>query len=206
MSSFFERSVKRRNLRWQIAIATVAGIAFAFDMGSLYMQLGEAQPVYGGVALILSVMYAFLPIVVWAGSTLVIHTISRFIGAETQYTVLLRVTGWGMVPFIGSGILLGVGRYMAIAGVNSCSYLSCDPIARIELTDQVDQLYGFMALTASNDLFLAFSAIAILLMLVMGYLWLIAVEKTTALTKAGATVAVLPAMIAVIAIMVATIY
>lgn len=42
VSTFFEQRSKRRTVRPQFVIAILAGIAFALDMGVLYLSLGEA--------------------------------------------------------------------------------------------------------------------------------------------------------------------
>lgn len=192
LNSFVDRQIKYKTLRPQFAILFVAGVLFALDLGSVYYHFSgtEARSIYGAVLFMLMAGYLLIPLLVWFVGTLVIFLIARMIGARVQFGILLRANGWGMIPFVGTGLCLSVGRFFALQGVNPCEHpvVSCDPVTYNPLSAQVEAIYSFAASATSEPIFLGLYIIGLLLFLVTGYLWIVTAQAVSTLTREGAMV------------------
>jgi len=123
--------------------------------------------------------------------TFVFHGISRFIGAHSEYGVLLRGTGWGMLPFaIGSGAL-GLGRYLALQSRDPCELMfDCSKGGIVELLEQVNALFEFANLASSSSTFQILFGVFTLCYLIATYVWYVTLDRSSNLTSLGAAVSV----------------
>ena len=192
VAPFFEQKTKKRSLRPQFLIVFVAGIAFALDMGAVYVTMDEAVSVYGPILIILMIAYTITPIIVWFLMAFGVYFIGRVVGARISFGVFFRTAGWGMVPMIGVGSLMAAGRYLTLSSKEACDHpaVTCDLGAYVELQAQVNGVYGFASTATGEPVFQAAFTASLLLLSLVGYLWVVAAEESTTLTRAGATIAV----------------
>lgn len=192
VESFVNKRIKYRSLSKQTLIAFVASIVFAFNMGTVYLSLGEMRPKYGGVALVLVFIFMFVPFLVWFLFTLSFYLIGLLFGARVQFSVLLRAVGYGMVPFIGAGLAWGIGRHTALASTVPCQLqvFNCKPGVSVGIQEQVDALMTMYGVVASSLVFQILYVVGVAFVLVAGYYWVIALKESSTLTREGAAIAV----------------
>ena len=192
VESFVSKRIKYRSLSQQTLIAFVASIVFAFDMGTVYLYLGETRPKYGGVALVLVFLFVLVPFLVWFLFTLSFYLIGLLFGARVQFSVLLRAVGYGMVPFIGAGLAWGVGRYIALASKAPCEIaaFNCKTGVTVGIQDQVNALIAMYSSVSSSLTFQILYVVGVAFVLVSGYYWVIALKESSTLTREGAAIAV----------------
>lgn len=189
LESFFGRRINQRTMGPQLLIALVAGIAFSLSMLSVYLTLGEAQQIYGGLVLVLMLLYALIPVLLWATATTVIYLIASFLNARVEMSILWRMLGWGMAPMIGSGLALGVGQYLALRSHDPCQYLVCEVGKYVNITTQGETVYAYVGSALGAPVMQALAVIGVLFFLVMTYLWVIITYQASTLTRAGAAIA-----------------
>ena len=201
LDSFLERRLKYRSLRPQFIIGLVAGILFVGDLAAGFSSLvgTDGRVVYNAVAYAIGVIYLFVPIAVWWASTVVAFAITRSVGGQGDFGVMLRATGWGLVPFAFACGFLAVGRYVGARAVDACALetIACDQGAYVKVGEQVDAIFSLMVAAAGHPTFEIFYALAALCFLLTGYFWAIALQKATTLTRQGALVAVAPPVLLV---------
>ena len=192
VSTFFEQRSKRRTVRPQFVIAILAGIAFALDMGVLYLSLGEASVNYGPITFLMMFAYIVVLISGWVIGTALIYLIARFIGARIQYSIFFRTTGWALVPLVGTGLCWSAGRYLALRGIDACSLTSikCGLSNKVLLSDQVSGVYSIMATATGELAFQTLYIAGMVLFVVTGYMWIVVATETSTLTREGATIVV----------------
>jgi len=194
VGSFIERRLKYRSLRIQIVAAVLAGFAYAFDIGAIYLILeGEARIRYEGTVIVLTLMYAFVPLVLWLLLTTAFYLITVALGGRSEYSVLLRGTGWGMIPFVGASAALGLARYVGVRGKEPCNYSQfvCGEDETVPtLLEQVDAVFSFANTATSATGYKLLFGVFTVLLLVSAAIWWITLEKSTNLTNLGVTVAV----------------
>lgn len=199
LGTFFEQQAKRRTLRPQFIIAILAGIAFALDVTALYVLIGdEAANTYGPVLILLIIAYALVPFVGWFLGSVLVFTISRLLGAQMQFGIFYRTSGWGLIPMIGTGLCWGAGRFLALRGLDACSrsYVICDPGEIVGLGAQVNGIYALLATATTDPLFQGLYVLGLLFFAATVFSWILAADETSTLTRAGAAITVgVPALL-----------
>lgn len=192
IESFVNKQIKYRNLNQQAILVSLASIVFAFNMLTVYLSLGESRPKYGGVALVLVFIFLLIPFLLWLVFTLSFYFTGLLFGARMQFSILLRAVGYGMAPFIGSGLAWGVGRYIALRGAQACQLqaFNCEPGVSVELQQQVNALMTLYSSVTSSIVFQALYVVGVGMVLIAGYYWIIALKESTTLTREGAALTV----------------
>ena len=192
--SYIVNRIKYRTIRPQFLLSYVAGLAFAFEMIGIYLIIGptNASNLYGGAALILAFMYSFVPLIIWFVLTLLTFLVTRVVfRARADFGVLFRVSGWAMVPFIGTAASISVGRYITLRQVISdpCTspHLTCDLTEYVTEAEQATGLTGFAHSAASEPTFQLAYVVGMLFFALTAYLLVVATDEATTLTRAGAT-------------------
>lgn len=209
LNSFIEERTRYRTIRPQVVIALIAGFAFAFDMGAIYIHLSgtEARSIYGPVLYMFMITYVLVPYILWFGIAVGIFAIGRSLGARLQFGILFRAIGWGMIPVVGMSLFLSAGRFLALQGKDPCEVpaISCSIVDYNPLVEQVDALYALASVAAGEPIFQMFYAIAILCFLIAAVFWVVITEGASTLTTAGALIAVgVPVLVVVVGLTLAT--
>lgn len=193
VNSFMQSRLEYRRLRIQVVAALLAGLAFAFDIGAIYLILeGEAKVKYEGTVIVLMILYSLVPVLLWVLFAFAFYTIISLFGGRSEFSVLLRGTGWGMIPFAAAFGSLAVGRYLAISSRDPCNFSSivCEKSTVVPLLDQVDAVFLFIHSAASSSTFqLLFGAFTVLYLLA-GVMWWTTVRMSSNLTRLGVLVTV----------------
>ncbi|MCT9098023.1 YIP1 family protein [Haloarchaeobius sp. HME9146] len=189
--SFFQTRAKYRTLTAQTTILILAGIAFAADMLVVYLSMGEARQIYGGVSLLLVGVYAFTPLIGWMAMTAVVTGIGQVVKARIRYGTLLRVTGWASIPLVGTGVSWSLGRYLALGSSEPCAdgSFECGPGTYATIQDQVQAIFAYTAGASADPLFLGFFVVGLVFAVATAVLWVWAAEQVSTLTIQGAVVA-----------------
>jgi hypothetical protein len=194
VGSFIEGRLKYRSLRIQIAAVALAGLAYAFDIGAIYVILeGEARIRYEGTVIVLTLLYMSGPFILWLLLTTAFYLITVALGGRSEFSVLLRGTGWGMIPFVGASAALGFARYLGIQSKEPCNYSQfvCGENEAVPtLLEQVDAVFAFANTATSASAYRLLFGVFTVFLLVSTAIWWITVEKSTNLTNLGVTVAV----------------
>ena len=199
LGTFFEERAKYRTLGPQLAIMMIAGLAFALDIVVIGLTLGpEARGTYDEMLWVLGILFTAVPLLGWLVSNYVAYLIGNVLGASIKYSIVLRTTGWATIPLIGTGASIALGRYFALRGVDACSknYVNCSVAAVVPIPDQVSGVFTFASIATSDSVFVWFYAVALGFLLVTTGLWIVALDRSSTLTRAGAAVAVGPSIIA----------
>lgn len=190
---FIENRLKNRSLRTQILATVLAGFAFAFDIGSIYFVLeGESRITYGGATIVLALMYVLVPLLLWLLFTTAFYAIIAVFGARSEFAVLFRGTGWGMIPFVGAASALSLGRYLGVRSAEPCEFsaMTCEAGTVVPLLEQVEALFGFAHTVSTAQAFQLGFGVFTLFFLVSAVLWGVSVEKSSNLTRLGVLVTV----------------
>lgn len=204
IGAFVESRMKYRTLRPQFVLAAVAGIVFAGNIAAVYALFGGtgARQLYGGVTYALGVVSVFAPFMTWVGATTATFLLARLVGARVEFGVLLRSTGWGIIPLIGASASLAAGRYLSLQGTDVCSlsYATCDRAQYVDLTTQVETLLAIAGAGTGTTVFLVGYALATACFLLAGYVWYLAAYKSSTLTRQGAALTTAVPVAAVVGI------
>lgn len=190
---FFKEQTKYPGARTQMLLVAAVGIAFGLSHVGIYYQMGErSTDYYEVIALHVSANVA-VPFLLWVGATILMAILSRIISRGLLIGELFRLTGWGIYPLLAAGLIQSLGRVYALRGTEPPE-LGLTP----HLSHVWDQYRVYLEMANADPVFLVATAIAVLLALYAGYLWVIAIEElaafdeTTIGSKKAAVVAALP--------------
>lgn len=201
--SFIAERIKYRTLRAQFAITFAAGLGLALGAVGIYLQMysTEAESIYGGMLFVLAFVYALLPIAFWFGVSVFTFLAARLLGARAEFGTIFRATGWGFLPLVGSTVVLGLGRYVALSNTYAtvCDHpkIACAFIQEVSITEQVDHVFSLAGSIVYDPIFLGAFVLAAILYVLSWYLVAVAADEASTLTRAGGMVTTGIPMVAV---------
>lgn len=168
--AFVERQSKYPGLRTQSILALLVGLAFALRHVGQIALLDDAYGHVSSPIWVLSVVELLVPFLAWGIVTVVIYFVARFVEGYFSPGLLFRLTGWGLAPLIGAGLVRSLGELYALqsaAPPNEPSFSSF----QYEL--EAYQVYTDSAL--SEPAFVLATLLAVPFVLYSGYIWATAV-------------------------------
>lgn len=180
---YLAERVKYPRIRWQIVIVVVAGVVANVWKPALIFQLGAAAGYVADVLIILAFVGVLEFVAVWLVLTGVMSVVSGVLGGDASYGRLLRVSGYGFVPLVASGLVWSVGHYVTLGDAGSP-----EPPLRAGFYHQYQSYVEFTARTAGDPVLYGAIAVGSVFVLASGYLWLRAIAAATDLDEREARV------------------
>lgn len=177
---FFEEQTKYPGARTQMLLVAAVGIAFGLTHVGIYYQMGEHATDYYEVIVLHTSANVAVPFLIWIGATILMAILSRLIARGLLVGELFRLTGWGIYPLLVAGLIQSLGRIYVLRGTEAPE-LGLTP----HLSHVWDQYRTYLETANGDPVFLVATAIAVLLALYAGYLWMLAVEELAAFDEAA---------------------
>ena len=190
---YFEERIKYPQLRNQVVIVAIAGLVASLWRIALIPGLGAASVYVDDVMIILTIANVLALLVIWFVVAVVMQVIAGVLGGGGTTGDLLKLTGYGFLPIIVSGLVWSIGYYWTLSGA------AAPPAPRqagfqfsyVSYTEYLNQVTG-------DPLLLGALAVGSIFVVAAGYLWMHAVQVSTGLDRNRAVVAVGPAVALVI--------
>lgn len=170
--AFVDRQSKYPGIGTQSILALAVGIAFALGHAGNYALLGDELQHVNQVIWVQTVINLAIPFVLWGVVTVGIYFIARFFEGYFPPELLFRLTGWGLAPLIGAGLVQSAGRLYALRDATPPAEPS---FSAFEFQQASYDAYADAAL--SEPAFLVGTLLAIPFVLYSGYLWALVVER-----------------------------
>lgn len=190
--TFFQQRSENPGLLRPLAIVLLAAI---FSIGGsilLYQALSTELPLFflifqaGGI-----IVGFFFTFVVWIFLAIVFYVISIVVGGEGSLGDTLKLTGWGFVPRIISGIITTIAYYIALQATEVPSFPeNIDIQNQAQAEAALNAVFEFQTAIYTHPAVRVASVIAILLLIWQLVLWVFAVKSTRDLTIRGAAISV----------------
>lgn len=185
---YFAERIKYPQLRRQVGIVLLAGLVANLWQLGLLAGLGASSDYIADVLLILTGVGLLEYLAVWLVLTIVMSLVAGLLGGDSSTGRLLRLTGYGFVPLIVSGIVWSVGHYLTYTGVGAPN-----PPEAASFYSRYQTYTEFLA-RGSGDLVLYGSiVVGSVFVLLAGYLWYQAIATATELERDRAAI---PAVVA----------
>lgn len=169
--AFVERQSKYPGVRTQSILAALVGLAFALRHFGSMALLGDGYGHVSGPIWVLSLVELIIPFLVWGVVTVAIYFVARFVEGYFPPELLFRMTGWGLLPLIGAGLIQSLGQLYALRDAAAPAEPSFSAFGH-EL--EAYQAYTDGAL--ADPVFIGATVLAIPFILYSGYIWATAVE------------------------------
>lgn len=192
--AFVKRQSKYPGIRTQSIIAICVGIVFALrHLGNIAL-LGDAYEHVSGPVWVLSIVDLVLPFIIWGAVTVTIYVVARLFEGYFPPGLLFRLTGWGMAPLIGAGLVRNAGLLYALR--------DAAPPEEPSFSGFQSSYESYQAYTdaiVGDPAFLIGTVLAIPFVLYSGYIWATAVEHISDVTRREALyVAAVPTLLCVL--------
>ncbi|WP_247004584.1 YIP1 family protein [Halosolutus gelatinilyticus] len=176
--AFVERQSKYPGIRTQSLIVLCVGLAFALQhLGNVFL-LDEAYERVSAPIWVLTVTDLAVPFLIWGAVTVAIYVVARLFEGYFPPGLLFRLTGWGMAPLIGAGLVRNAGLLYALRDATPPAELSFSGFQR---SYEVYQTYMDGATT---DPALAIGVLlAVPFVLYSGHIWATVVEHISDVTR-----------------------
>lgn len=170
--AFITERTKYRGTRTQVIIAIIAGLAFGVQHVGSYYQLDEniAIDLYEVLVLHFSIN-VLAPFAIWIAATALITIMGRFLVGRFRTGDVFRLSGWGLLPLVPSGLVRTAGRLYGVRGASppdlgKFSYLGYE----------WDQYQLYLEFANSEPVFMLATVVAALFVIHTGYIWMMVVE------------------------------
>lgn len=188
---FFSRKTTEGGFKGALAVVLAAAISNALSNFATMLQLQTQAPQGAGGVIIVgqlvgSVVAVLGILVTWVVFAGLFHLISIYFDGDGQFREVVRLTGYGFVPFIFMGVISGVINFFVYQGVS--------------LPRSPEGITTFVQQTQSGPLFVLLSVISIVFVVWRGFLWMFAVKYARGLTIRQAAITVgIPVGISILA-------
>lgn len=172
---FFSKQIMYPGAQTQAIIALAVGVTFMLQHIGAYLLLGDTAVDLYEVIFISAVVELLGPIGIWLAATLMTVLVSKVLIGRIRFGDVFRLSGWGMLPLVGAGLIKTAARLYAIRGteapeLGAYSYIEYE----------WNQYQSFVNSAADDPLFVVATAIAAVFALYTGYLWMVAIEEIRA--------------------------
>lgn len=165
-------------LRRPSLLLVVTGLAWAAQSVAVYYALGTDQTEVANAITIEFIIQFFKPFIIWILMTVVFYVLLKISGAKVRINRLFKLVGWGFVPFIFTGIIFSVGKYVGFQDVAVPGFVQVGVLA-----SERDAYEVMVAQTAGDPIVVLTTVIGLGFVLISGYLWGIAVHNSTTLDQ-----------------------
>lgn len=188
---FVGRQSKYPGIRTQSVIAAAVGLAFALGHLGNYAILGDELEHVNQVVWVMTAVNLLIPFVLWGVATVALYYVARVFDGYFPPELIFRLTGWGLAPLIGAGLVQSAGRLYALS--------DAAPPAEPSFSAFEFQLESYDAYTnsaLSDPIFVVATVLAVPFVLYSGYIWAVVVERTSDVSLREAIyVSVVPTLI-----------
>lgn len=192
--AFVERQSKYPGIRTQSLIAICVGLAFALQHLGNVVLLDEAYEHVSRPLWVLTIVDFALPFLVWGLVTVSIYFVARLFEGYFPPGLLFRLTGWGMAPLIGAGLVRNAGLLYALRDATPPEEPS---FSGFQYASETYQSYTGAA--TAEPVFVIATVLAIPFVLYSGHIWATAVEHISDVTRREARyVAAVPTVLCVL--------
>lgn len=172
---FFSKQIMYPGAQTQAIIALAVGITFMLQHVGAYLLLGDTAVDLYEVIFINAGIELLGPIGIWLAATFAIVIVSKLLIGRIRFGDVFRLTGWGMLPLIGAGLLKSAARLYALQGAEAPELGAYSYIAY-----EWEQYQAFVNTAADDPVFVAATAVGAVFALYTGYLWMVAIEEIRA--------------------------
>lgn len=192
--AFVQRQSKYPGIRTQSVLVALVGVAFGLEhLGNIFL-LGDAAERVAGPIWLLTVVSVLLAFVVWGLVTVLIYGVARFFEGYFPPGLLFRLTGWGMVPLIGAGIVRSAGLLYALRDATPPGEPSFSAFQYA-----LEAYRGYRAAAGSDPAFLVTIVLALPFVLYSGHIWATTVEHISDVNRRESLyVAAVPTLLCVL--------
>lgn len=176
--AFVQRQSKYPGIRTQSAFVLLAGIAFALQHFGNVFLLEEGYEHVNSVVWSISLATLVVPFVVWGTVTVVVYFVARLFQGYFPPGLLFRLTGWGMAPLIGAGLVRSAGTLYALRGAEPPE----EP-AFSAFQYSYESYQSYTSAATSDPAFVAGIVLAVPFVLYSGYIWATVVEGISDVTR-----------------------
>lgn len=176
--AFVERQSKYPGIRTQSVLAICVGLVFALQHLGNVVLLGEAYEHVSSPIWVLTVIDLAVPFLIWGAVTVLIYAVARLFEGYFPPGLLFRLTGWGMAPLIGAGLVRNAGFLYALRDAAPPAEPS---FSGFEYAYEAYQTYT--SSVSSEPALLVAILLAIPFVLYSGYIWANAVEHISDVSR-----------------------
>lgn len=188
--AYFEERVKYPRVRTQLILVVIAGIAANLWRPVIITELGAASIYVDDVLLIFTIAGVLEFLLWWFVLTGIMLVVANLLGGDGRFAELFRLTGYGFLPIIASGLIWSAGYYWVLR-------TAAPPEAPRQPGFQYEyEIYtDYFAQVATDPLLLAVLGVGSVFVLAAGYLWTVGVTVVASLERDRAAVAVAPVLL-----------
>lgn len=179
-AKFFERQARQGTYKGPGVVLLVTGLAFALQHVATYYTLGPGRTDFVSVFTVLFVTQLLEPLALWILFSLVFYGVAVSLGGDVLVGRIFRLSGWGFVPLVLSGLAWTAGRWVVLDGATVPDF------NRGVLGEELEA-YGTIVAQHSTPLLAVFLAGSVFFVVGV-YLWIHAVRKSGTLSKRTATI------------------
>lgn len=187
-TAYFEERVKYPKLKVQFVIVVLVGLIANLWRVRVIQQLGAAASYVEDILYIFVMVGIAEFILWWLILTFIMHVLAIFLGGDSSYGDLLRLTGFGFWPMIIMGAVFSGGWILALRDAPPP-----EAPPRVPSFRQRFQVYNEWLVDTANvytdPVLLASLLIGSLFVIGAGILWIRAVQVVTGLDEPRAAIA-----------------
>lgn len=188
---FFERQARQGTYKGPGVVLFITGLTFALQHVATYYTLGPGRSDFVSIFTILFTAQLLEPLFLWIVFSIAFYGIAASLGGDVLVGRVFRLSGWGFLPLVLTGITWTVGRYVVLRSAPIPDFTSG------VLGEELDA-YGQIVAQYSGALVAVFLAGCVFFAASI-YLWIHAIKKSGTLSTKTATIStVIPVVIYVL--------
>ena len=175
--TFFERETRQGRLRGPVLVVSLVGISFALQSVAIFVAVEDALDI-NSILTVNGILFILEPFFAWGVLTILFFVLAKIWAPTVNFGRLFRLTGWGFLPVVLSGIVWSIGSYLAFRGRTVPEHV------RRGLLESEREGYEILLEEASADSTLLVGLIVGgLFIFAAGYFWTYAVAYSTDLPR-----------------------
>lgn len=177
---FFDRQARQGTYKGPGVILLVTGLSFALQHIATYYTLGPGRTDFVSVFTILFSAQLLEPLVLWIVFSIAFYGIAVSLGGDVLVGRVFRLSGWGFLPLVLSGLAWAAGRWIVLRGGTVPDF------TRGVLGEEL-AAYGQIVTQHSQSLVAVF-LLGCVFFVASIYLWIHAIKKSGTISTKAATI------------------
>ena len=172
--AFFEDQARFGRNRLPLLIVFITGFAIGLQSVAVHYALGDDASALAN-ALTVTFFFEWLrPFVLWIGFTFIFYILAKVFNARLRFGRLFKLVGWGFIPFIFSGVIWAIGRYLVFQNQEVP-----DGVREGVLSSELDAYESILETIAGEPVLVITTVIGCIFVVGSGMIWIKAVSLSS---------------------------
>ena len=185
---FIQRQAATGRLVAPTLIVLVVSLVMSLQAAAVYYSLGPEVDEIINAVILLGGYYFLEGIALWLVFSFALYLLSVGAGGHPLLGHIVRIVGWGMLPFVGTALAWSAGRYYALKDV-----APPDLTINSRIEHETNAMGEYMGEATGDPVLIAAMVVGGLFLVASGYYWTVGLTRASDLSRRrAALVAAIP--------------